>query len=408
MDIITIDYIKYIDGSDLINKALEYSKHCRSSRNLITKHDINNNNYIFAKFKNGCWKISDGKSVKMDRVLLKYDYLLTIPEINDILDNDKIIENLPDEYEIINDELLNNITVRRDLNNKVYFDCCEISKLLNDVDLETTILNNNLYNYNDDYKYFKTASNKKELFLTYQGMLRVLFASHSKQVKHFVKWATETLFTVQMGEDEDKDTLAACLLGTTYNVVKQAFRSGVRTTPCIYLLIVKEEDDKLICKFGFTKDLVRRMREHKSLFKKEFNKEPTLLYYGIIDIMFMSEAETNLGCYFKNYKYNYKNFDELVIIDKSELKQIKMIYESMENKYIGRYEEMKNQINEFKLEIVNINKNIELLKEKHVMELYKKDMEIRLLKDKYLIDSQQKDIDILKKEVELVRNYKNN
>ena len=300
----------------------------------------------------------------------------------------------------------------------------------------------------------------KELFLTYEGILRVIFNSENNKTKGFVKWATETLFTVQMGEEEDKDTLASSLLGTTYKVVKQVFRCNSKTTPCIYLLIVKEEDNKLICKYGFTKDLVRRMKEHNLLFKKEFGKEPTLLYYGVIDIMYMSEAENNLSSYFKNYKYNYKTFDELITVDKTELNNVKMIYESMENKYIGRYEEMKNNMNDMRLEIIELNNKLksidiehkhtlELLQEKHNLELYKKEnefnaellelykkenefnnelykkeneynnelykkdaellkmeSEIKSLKDKLVIELQQKDIDILKKELEMLKTYK--
>jgi hypothetical protein len=64
---------------------------------------------------------------------------------------------------------------------------------------------------------------------------------------------------------------------------------------------------------------------------------------------------------------------------------------------------MKNQINELKLEIVNLTKNLEIQQEKHNMELYKKDMEIKSLKASHINELQQKDIDILKKEVELLR-----
>lgn len=61
------------------------------------------------------------------------------------------------------------------------------------------------FNINEHYKYFncekvrkkekKTSKNnaelvniKKEMFLTYEGMLRVLFASHSPKTKQFIKW----------------------------------------------------------------------------------------------------------------------------------------------------------------------------------------------------------------------------
>ena len=43
------------------------------------------------------------------------------------------------------------------------------------------------------------VSRVKKLFITYQGMLKILFSSRSGNAEKFVDWATDTLFTVQMG-----------------------------------------------------------------------------------------------------------------------------------------------------------------------------------------------------------------
>ena len=452
METINYNNIEYICVDYVYNNAPIYSKTCRNGRDLIKKKDIKDS--VYFRLKEDKWIPSDGKSMKYDKIFIKKDFINSIPELNN---SDKVADDTPEgrgieeapsildledneKFKDINGKPLN-IEVRGDRkHDNCFFKVKDVSEAFEMPNLYDTIIHkDSKYSVNKHYKYFICCKTynigkkqlKKELFLTYEGILRVLFVSENNKTSHFVKWATETLFTVQMGEDEDKDTLAASLLGTTYKVIKQVFRCSNKTTPCIYLLIVKEEDDKLICKFGFTKDLVRRMREHKTFFKKEFNKEPTLLYYSIIDIMYMSEAESNLSDYFKNYKYKYDNMEELVIINKSELKQIKMIYESMENKYIGRYEEMKNQMNEFKLEIVELtnklkNKDIEhnlnlykkdaemkSIKDSHQIELQqknidilKKDAEIKSIKDSHKIELQQKDIDILKKEVEMLRNYK--
>jgi hypothetical protein len=416
-DYVCVDYI--------YNNAPIYSKTCRNGRDLIKKKEIKD--FIYFRLKDGKWTLSDGKSMKCDKIFIKKDFINSIPELNKTLDkvtddtpHGRGVEEAPFILELEDNEMFKdvdgkplNIEVRGERkSDKCFFKVKDVSEAFDMLRLYDTIIDkNSKYLINKHYKYFNCQKPqdmgkkqlKKELYLTYEGMLRVLFVSENDKTTPFVKWATETLFTVQMGEEEDKDSLAASLLGTKYKVIKQVFRCSSKTTPCIYLLLLKEEGDKLICKYGFTKDLVRRMREHKSFFTKEFGKEPTLLYYGVIDIMYMSEAESNLSCYFKNYKYNYNNMDELVIIDKSEMNQTKMIYQSMENKYIGRYEEMKNQINELKLEIVNLTKNLEIQQEKHNMELYKKDMEIKSLKASHINELQQKDIDILKKEVELLR-----
>ena len=44
----------------------------------------------------------------------------------------------------------------------------------------------------------------KELYLTYLGMLKVLFSSRSGNAEMFQEWAFKVLFTVQIGSKEDK------------------------------------------------------------------------------------------------------------------------------------------------------------------------------------------------------------
>jgi hypothetical protein len=53
----------------------------------------------------------------------------------------------------------------------------------------------------------------KGIFITYKGMLQSLFSSQRGNADKFVDWATETLFTVQMGTADQKETLAATLIG---------------------------------------------------------------------------------------------------------------------------------------------------------------------------------------------------
>jgi len=47
----------------------------------------------------------------------------------------------------------------------------------------------------------KKTKNKcvRQLFLTYIGLLKVLFSSRNETVNKFVAWATKTLFTAHLG-----------------------------------------------------------------------------------------------------------------------------------------------------------------------------------------------------------------
>jgi hypothetical protein len=49
---------------------------------------------------------------------------------------------------------------------------------------------------------------KKEQYLTYKGLLRVLFISNSGKADKFQDWAEETLFTVQLGTKDAKESLS--------------------------------------------------------------------------------------------------------------------------------------------------------------------------------------------------------
>src|SRR5690606_18137848 len=106
----------------------------------------------------------------------------------------------------------------------IYFKVADVASSFGMANLHQTIIDNRNNGYFDGihYKYFYLmqvgrANTKqikvKKLFLTYLGILRVLFASKSDKVNNFVNWAVETLFTVQMGTLDSKMTLSSKLLG---------------------------------------------------------------------------------------------------------------------------------------------------------------------------------------------------
>lgn len=115
--------------------------------------------------------------------------------------------------------------------------------------------------------------------MTYNGILRVLFTYRNNKTEHFVSWATETLFTAQMGTKEQKQKLSSKLLGVDANAIKEVLNKDANILPCVYLFTfntVKElresisidekyNDDDIVCKFGFTKDLPQRTEQHQKL-----------------------------------------------------------------------------------------------------------------------------------------------
>jgi hypothetical protein len=79
------------------------------------------------------------------------------------------------------------------------------------------------YRIGEDFVYFYRLPNggtvepkKKELFFTYQGMLRYLFVSRNPNAKVFRKWASKILFAMQIGTMEQKQSVGAELFGVRW------------------------------------------------------------------------------------------------------------------------------------------------------------------------------------------------
>jgi len=239
MEMITLNDIEYFNCDDIFEKAPIYCKDCRNGRELIKNKKIKD--FIYARLKDNKWTITDGKSYKYDKILFKKSFIDTINEINNPIISDDKYELAPDIIHLENTEkfkdtegIILEIETRgeRKVNN-IYFKVKDVMTSFRMENLQIVLLNNNRDGYNENihYKFFNCKNKikdlkikiKKELFLTYEGMLRVLFASHNNKVKPFIKWATETLFTIQLGEQEDKDNLASDLLGVNAKTIKDVF-----------------------------------------------------------------------------------------------------------------------------------------------------------------------------------------
>ena len=118
-----------------------------------------------------------------------------------------------------------------------------------------------------DYKIFtqnlESDESKNETYLTYNGMMKVLYGSHSKNARVFQDWATETLFTVQLGTEDSKYELVKSMFGgASIHAIKEAFKTSSGKTPCVYLFIIGNANellktntyskDSMLYKFGKT------------------------------------------------------------------------------------------------------------------------------------------------------------
>ena len=430
---VTINNKSYFSAEDLNTfDAIYFTGTNRNLRGIVIKKDIPEYNIVYAYTKDNKLIISREAYARSKLYLQDEWVFLNVPKMIQLNNNKINIEelyNIPPAPEILilsNNEMFKDsddntieIEVRGEReHNKCFFKAKDISKGFDMLSLIDNIIHNNGYIEKEHYKFF-TITNinnicKKEVFLTYEGMIRLLHVSKSKNAKKFISWTTEKLFTIQLGTIEQKQELSATLLGINPQVIKNVFDRAAHKTPTVYLFNIGSanqnlktdiySDDDILCKYGCTEDISRRTGEHERKFKKEYNTNIFILLYAIIDPQYIYDAETNIKQYFKSNKLSPDDKSELVVINKTNLEQIKQHYKLLQNSYIGRYQEMNNKIIELEKEIVNLNFQLKLKDEKMEsknkefqlnIELKNKELESKDREFKLTIELKNKDIELL-------------
>ncbi len=139
--------------------------------------------------------------------------------------------------------------------------------------------------------------------------------------------------------------------------------NSITPISCIYLLKLSKLPN--VYKYGFTKDLKRRFKEHTHVFGKH-NINIEYYKYVNIDKEFMSKAEKDIRDYIITNKltYEYFNFKELFHYS-GDIKIIESVYSKIESKY------------NFK----KIDTNQKILELSYENELLKKDLLIEQLRN---------------------------
>jgi hypothetical protein len=201
--------------------------------------------------------------------------------------------------------------------------------------------------------------------------------------------------------------------------------------PCVYLCnigkvkdlketfnidetIHKDNIDSIICKFGFTDDIDRRLYEHQRDYGKLKNVNLELLKFTIVETKYKVEAEQELRKLFQNFNkrliiktdrndksdnnddmnINDKNRYELVILNKNELETVFKYYKYIGSEYAGsirfRDEGPSTEQLQNKLE-----------KMKHEIELKKHENELIKLENEKALNLAEKEKELLKKELKI-------
>lgn len=402
----------YVLLSSLIEMYPKVYKGCKTKKHFLEKYDPPKTSYFYCRNVNNEYIITDGTSYKYDKLYISQKWFDKTFNGSDKINNNDIVMapeiiELDDEEKFRdNDNNIVEIEVRgtRDFDD-CYFRVKDIADGFEIENLHAILIHKDKgYDENIHYKYFYfdntivgQKSKTKKLYLTYTGVLKVLFGSHKKTSDKFVKWASKTLFTVHLGTQKQKQKLATKLIGAKTEHVKDVINRSSIPISCIYLfslgyvknlrntLNISNEyhDDLLVMKYGMTCDLSRRTSEHEKTYGKLNGVQLELIYYSIIDNEYTSEAEAKLHNLFKLMKNKlfHDKFVELIILDKTELPSIKKEYNLLNETYCNKLSKVNDLV------VIERNKNNCLKKDmKHqktkytaVIELLKKDMKIQQL-----------------------------
>ena len=394
-DIPEEDYLYAQISDDVLKECKESNKKC--AKLFITKKWIENN-YP---------KLSISKEVKYDIPL--------VPERIYLDDNDKFKK--PDG------SLMDIMIVGERSYDKIYFLVKDIEREFKFEYLRDVVINNDKkYEEEKDYKFFNIPETtngrqkqnkiyKKELFLTYNGLIRMLFVSRIKNeiINLYNRWIIETLFTHQLGTNEQKEKLASNLIGIPIKTMRDALNRSGSIISCVYLLRLgtvkdlrnifkisdKIPDNDIVFKYGKTDNLERRLSEHTLMFKK-LNIVPTVERYAMIDAANITDAENDIKEFFTlidaflNYdnskckNNDSKDLVEIIHIENKKLSDIEKLYKSIALRHVGSIKELIEKINNYKEQIENMKiiceQKVMLAEQQIVLIQTQKDLEIMKLK----------------------------
>jgi prophage antirepressor-like protein len=311
----------------------------------------------------------------------------------------------------------------------IYFKAKDIGTAFDYERIEYVTLDTNSdHVYGEHFKYFICLSkvsgqmeDKKVLYLTYLGVLKLLFCARGDKSKRFQKWATKILFTMQMGSQADKDGLAAEALDVDVSTITQIFRKSARAIPCVFLFEVgtvgnmrqhfnldshKDDTDK-VYKYGRTEDMARRSGEHQKTYGKLKDNTFGLTVFSYVDEKFASKAETKLKHYFDNFNVNVEDdkHTELVVMNKKKLSTMKELYNDLYIHYSGNNKDLIQQMQEMQLkhqiEKKEYENKLQLERKDHELILLKKDHEMDKTIEKTNHELEKKDHELEKKDHEI-------
>ena len=313
-------------------------------------------------------------------------------DLSERKEDQEVIENVPPILELDDEEKFHdtygnivNIETRGERHrNKIYFKVKDVINSFNMPRLVVT-LNDKRCNYERElhYTYFIHNSKnedtnktpKKSLYLTYKGLLRVLFNSRSENAEKFSHWAENKIFTIHMGTKEANQVLGTEVLNIKLENYRAFFGKYAQGFPCIYLLSLGKvwalretfgisetiNDDLIVYKYGFTCDIKRRLGEHNHDYGKLKNVNVELELFNYIDLKYTAEAEADIRDIFETYDtvLDISGRNELIVLTKKQFERTKKEYVRTGREFAGAPRELQDEVARLKTEIIEMKMEVQ-------------------------------------------------
>ena len=405
----------------------------KTLRKIIEKKNIKNDEYTYATFapKTNKWSVSND-NVKSAKLLLEKTWVennvpgfgnnnITLdlemaPPILELKDEEKFKD---DKGNIVDIETRGIKTF-----DEIYFYGKDVEKMLNINDISSLLKHeSSSYIVYKHYKKFyrpspvnhgykdNESNNHERIYLTYFGLVKMLITTQNRIAESFQKWALQTLFTVQMGSQEEKTILASKLLGCDINSVKSFLHSGIQDYSVLYLLYIgkvkdlssqleglqNKHPDDFVFKYGYTSDLSQRIQTHKRNFEKLKNTNLSLVSHIPIDEKYLSEAEVELKQTFQSFEYIIDNptHKELVCFNENKLPLFKKLFKTICDKYAGNCKKLQDELEKQQLqhdyELKEQKRNYDYELKEHDSKLRELELKIKHEQELKNMEKQSKD-----------------
>ena len=417
---ITIEAKQYYNSKDLCAYNPEFYYGCKTKpRSIIQRKNIPPTDYIYANLKANEWNLSTEECKKAQLLIAKswvdIHYFKPVPVQTEVVESaPELVESefktlslvqLEDaeKFKDANGEILEIETCGEKTRNGIYFKVQDVMKAFDIPNLNAVLLHSTSgYERMIDYDIATTLTNcqsptiKKGLYLTYHGMLRVLFVTRNKKVQQFQSWAEDKLFTIQMGAKEDKIKLGTELLNINIKTYKSVFDSCAVKFPSIYLFSLGKvgllrdifgieptvPDEHTVYKFGCTGDLGDRCVQLGYKYNKLPNVDLKLSVFHMVDTKYTFDAENEIRFLCKSFKKSLKTdgHNELIVLDHSEHEMVKKYYSKIGSEYAGATSELQKEVMVLKERIKEME---------HERELEREQTERKLTEKDYLLDRER-------------------